>query len=606
MIKILTPGVIASLGDSLDEEALKQQLAPSGQSHLTSSLCEPSFALGSTTGICHRSEEGIYTAISGNYQWVQRELSDRALSQNAGAVLAYAYREYGFDLLNYLSGRFSLAVWDDRLKRGLVATDKLGRSPVYWQETANGLLVAPTAHQIHALSGNAVKLQSQALYNYLFFHMVPSPGTIYQGVNKLPAANALRVENGTVTRFKYWTPNFEESGYEGDSQAHERMLKLLETSVAQLDSGSDTGAFLSGGLDSSSVVGMLARSHDNPDTFSIGFDAEGYDEIAYARIANKQFNTNANEYYVTPEDVLEALPKVAAAYDEPFGNSSAIPAYFCARLAKEKGMSRLLAGDGGDELFAGNERYAKQRIFEFYQVLPESVRKYLLEPTIKRLPRRHVIGKMHSYIEQASVPLPARLHSYNFLARFAPSSMFTNSFMADVDVNYPYALEADIYAAPDDASRLNRMMYLDWQHTLADNDLRKVNRMCELAGIEVEYPMLDDELVAFSTQVPSRRKMPMNRLRGFYKDAVSGFLPDEIINKSKHGFGLPFGVWMANHAGLQEMANANLAAIRDRDILQHEFMDELLKLHQQSHAGYYGELVWILVMLELWLDQHGL
>jgi len=149
------------------------------------------------------------------------------------------------------------------------------------------------------------------------------------------------------------------------------------------------------------------------------------------------------------------------------------------------------------------------------------------------------------------------------------------------------------------------MLYLDWHHTLADNDLRKVNRMCDLAGIEVEYPMLDDRLVEFSTRVSSARKMPRNRLRDFYKRAVANFLPHQIIDKQKHGFGLPFGVWMAEHPGLQELAQDNLSRMRRRRYVRTEFIDEIIRRHREQHAGYYGEFIWVLMMLELWLTAQG-
>jgi asparagine synthase (glutamine-hydrolysing) len=149
------------------------------------------------------------------------------------------------------------------------------------------------------------------------------------------------------------------------------------------------------------------------------------------------------------------------------------------------------------------------------------------------------------------------------------------------------------------------MLYLDWHHTLADNDLRKVNRMCQLAGIDVEYPMLDDRLVEFSTRVSSRRKMPSNKLRDFYKRSVKDFLPRKIIDKPKHGFGLPFGIWMAEHRGLQQLAADNLSRMRRRRYVRAGFIDEILRLHRDQHADYYGEFIWVLLMLELWLTAHG-
>ena len=593
------PGIVAQLG--LPSGSPQARL-PADQSEVLH--CDNA-GIGVRQGVIHQ-EDGLCAAIVGNYYWRDRELSDRFVRRGAREALAFAYRQHGEGLLAKLGGRFSLLIWNAQERSALLATDRLGISPVYWAAREGQLLTGAAADQVLALGGLARELSAQSLYNYLFFHMVPSPDSIYQGVHKLPAAHALRFRDGRAETFCYWVPEFSENDEKNTSEAGAEMLQLLETSVAQLSEGATTGAFLSGGLDSSTVAGMLSnRQADGADTFSMGFDAEGYDEIAFARIANTRFGARGHEYYVTPEDVLDALPQVAAAYDEPFGNSSAIPAYFCARLAREHGMQRLLAGDGGDELFAGNERYAKQTVFELYHALPQGLRRRVVQPLASRLPQRSLLGKISSYVRQASVPLPARLHSYNFLTRIDEAELFEPEFLAQVDTEHPFRLEEAVHQRPQEASRLNRMLYLDWQFTLADNDLRKVNRMCQLAGIEVEYPMLDDMVVEFSTRVSSFRKMRFNKLRSFYKDAVSDFLPPQIINKSKHGFGLPFGVWMAEHAGLQALAREQLTNFEQRGIVRPQFVEQLWKMHGQSHAGYYGELVWVLVMLELWLSRHS-
>lgn len=553
------------------------------------------------------AEDGLLTAISGNHYWHDREIADVALRRNTHEALAFAYRRYGEELLEKLAGRFCVLLWDPQQRIGVAATDRFGMMPVYWLGDGNRIALAPTADQALRLLDKERQVSMQGIYHYLFFHMVPSPGTIFEGLHKLPAAHALRLSTSGATPFCYWQPDFNPPASARIRRSGNQMLQLLQSAVVQLDNGEDTGAFLSGGLDSSTVAGLLANHRPQPATFSMGFDAKGYDEIAFARIAAKRFGTRLHEYYVTPEDVLEALPKVAAAYDEPFGNSSAIPAYFCARLAVENGMQRLLAGDGGDELFAGNERYARQTVFEAYDaIVPKWLDRFLLRPLAGRLPEGGLVGKFASYVNQAHIPLPKRLHTYNFLTRFAPETLFTDEFLAQVDRDQPFALEAEIYHRPEKASRLERMLYLDWQHTLADNDLRKVNRMCQLAGIQVEYPMLDDLVVEFSARVSSWEKLRFNKLRDYYKRAVKGWLPDEIINKSKHGFGLPFGVWMTDHAGLQALARENLGKLRDRNIINPQFLDQLLELHGSSHAGYYGEMVWILVMLELWMDTHGI
>ncbi len=553
-------------------------------------------------------DSGICCAISGRVDWLDYELADLQIKQGTACALLQGYRRHGLDLLSRIGGRFALMVWDHGQRRGLIANDRFGQLPVFWaHDNAGDLLFGPTAIAVSRLRGTQVRLSEQGLFNYLHYHMVPGPGTVFEGISKLRAAHVLVGEQGRWHVERYWQPDFREAADGPFSDASEEMLGLLRTSVARLADGADTGAFLSGGLDSSTVSGLLAQHTARPKTYSIGFHAKGYDEIGFAQIASQHFDTEFCTYYVTPEDVLAELPRIAAAYDEPFGNSSALPAYFCARFAASDGRQRLLAGDGGDELFAGNERYAKQTVFERYAQLPAWSRQWLLEPVLFGLPPSmpSIFGKARRYIEQAKVPLPDRLQTYNFINQFGGQQIVTEEFWHSIDAQQPSMLDRELYGEPENASRLNRMLYLDWQHTLTDNDLRKVNRMCELAGIEVEYPMLDDRLVEFSTRVSSQRKMARNRLRDFYKRAVDGFLPRSIIDKPKHGFGLPFGVWMAEHAGLQELALDNLSRMKRRPYIRSEFIDEIIRRHRDQHAGYYGEFIWVLIMLELWLTAQG-
>jgi asparagine synthase (glutamine-hydrolysing) len=545
--------------------------------------------------------------ISGNVDWLDYELADVQLKRGPAHALCQAYRRNGAELLRDIGGRFVALVWDSARRRGLLAGDRFGQMPVYWVRAADGTLYfAPTAVAVLDQSGMPRQLSEQGIFNYLFFHMCPAPESVFSGVSKLPAAHVLEIDAKGCRPHRYWHPDFRETADGRLNDDAEEMLGLLSSSVARLAGDTDTGAFLSGGLDSSTVAGLLARHRPRPKTYSIGFDAPGYDEIAYAKLASERFGTGFTSYYVTPEDVVDALPRIAAAYDEPFGNSSALPAFFCARLAATDGRERLLAGDGGDELFAGNERYLKQEVFERYRHLPAWLRLHLLEPLLQALPQGPtLLQKARSYVKQANVPLPDRLQTYNFVNRLGAARLLGERLLDTVDVAAPAALQRAIYTEPDGATRLNRMLYLDWQHTLADNDLRKVSRMCQLAGIEVEYPMLDDRLVDLSTRISSRRKLGGNRLRDFYKRAVTGFLPQNIIDKPKQGFGLPFGTWMTEHAGLQQMAADNLERMQRRRYLGDGFVDQLRTLHAEKHAGYYGELIWILIMLELWLTAHG-
>ena len=214
-------------------------------------------------------------------------------------------------------------------------------------------------------------------------------------------------------------------------------------------------------------------------------------------------------------------------------------------------------------------------------------------------------AKAQSYIAQANTPLPDRLQSYNFLHRHAAAEIFPDEVLRAVDTALPLDLLRSIYQRPEPASSLNRMLYLDWQITLADNDLRKVSHMCALAGVDVVYPMLDDELVEFSCEVPSAWKIKGNDLRHFYKESLKGWLPRETIEKTKQGFGLPFGVWMRNYQPLRELAYDNLLKLKNRRLIKPAFIDKAIEMHQSEHAAYYGELVWILTVFELWMQGHS-
>jgi asparagine synthase (glutamine-hydrolysing) len=389
---------------------------------------------------------------------------------------------------------------------------------------------------------------------------------------------------------------------------------------------------LSGGIDSSTVCGILTCINQRPTrTYSIGFDAEAYNETEYARLAANHFGTRHSEYYVTDQDVVDAVPRVAQFCDEPFGNSSAVAVYYCARMAKEDGSALLLAGDGGDELFAGHVRYARQKIFEIYPSLPSLLRQSLIEPIIFRFPggeRITFVHKARSYIKHARTALPERREIYNFLQGAELTRIFKPDFLASIDSNHPLMLLQDVYNQTQGEPVLNRLLHLDWKFTLADDDLRKVNRMCELAGIDVRYPLLDDQLVEFSVQLPASLKLKRLQLRYFFKQAMKDFLPPEILRKSKHGFGLPFNLWLRSSVLLQELAYDSIHDLRKRNYFRPAFLDQLTGQHKSESDGSsggklwslmmqriiqqskpesgrdFGDIVWILMMLELWLQTH--
>jgi asparagine synthase (glutamine-hydrolysing) len=368
------------------------------------------------------------------------------------------------------------------------------------------------------------------------------------------------------------------------------------------------GAFLSGGLDSSTVAGVLSQLQATPArTFTIGFGYSEYDELPFARIANDRFGCEGHEYVIRGGDIAATFHKIAQAYDEPFGNSSALPTYHCAVMARNAGIDHLLAGDGGDELFAGNSRYADQQIFEWYQRVPSVLRHRLLEPALKHWPHHDpawLIRKARGYVEKAKIPLPDRMEAWNFIFGIGPETILQPEFLGTVSQTAPFERMREVWHSTPSQSTLHRMLFYDWHYTLADNDLRKVEVMSALAGVRVSYPMLHHGVVGLSLMIPPEMLMPGRSLRDFYKRAMRGFLPDAIIDKKKHGFGLPFGLWLKESAQLRDVIFDSLANLRGRGIVRPQFLNRLLELHGSEDARYYGVFVWVLAMLEQWFEEH--
>ena len=549
---------------------------------------------------------GVYSVVLfGRPRWVGSDQPETAVDLVCHRFLQ-AYRVSKAAALESLHGDFALAVINTKACEVTLAIDRFGIRNLVYQADERGLIFGSTCDVVLRHPNASNEVDPQAIYDYTYFHAVPGPKTIYRRQERLLPGHYMTWTNGRSTNHPYWAMTFsEQAGSVSDFKP--RFRKVLQDAVATAANGASCGAFLSGGTDSSTVAGMLGAVTNSPaKTYSIGFAVEGYDEMEYARLASRHFGTQQHEYYVTPEDVVSALPLIAGAYDQPFGNASAVAAYYCARLAKSVGVARLLAGDGGDEIFGGNSRYAKQYQLAYYQKLPSSVRN-IIEPLLQseRLPAGFpLLRKARSYIEQASRPMPARYDSYNLIDRLGPQNLFTPEFLSRVDIGAPMKLMHDTYKNYSHASLINQMLGIDLKFTLADNDLPKVTRMCELAGVEVAFPLLDESVVEFSGRLPARLKLRGTQLRYFFKEALRDFLPGEILRKQKHGFGLPVGAWLTTHPGLIALAGDCLSSLKGRGIIAPAFIDRLRGEHLRTHAAYYGTLVWVLMMLELWFQKH--
>jgi asparagine synthase (glutamine-hydrolysing) len=526
-------------------------------------------------------------------------------------ALARALAERGRRALTEIEGDFALAAWDGRRRRGLLAVDRIGAHRLMYARVATALVFATTLDSLAGHPAVPRRLSAQGLFDYLHYHVSPGPQTVFEGLNGLPPGHCIEFGAGAEPLpSPYWSMRFDEDKAPQLAALEAEFIAVLQSSVADAAAGSTCGAFLSGGTDSSTVSGMLGRIGCGPArTFSIGFDVRGYDEMEYARTAAQHFGCEHHEYYVTPNDVVDAVPRIAAAYDQPFGNASAIPTYYCARFAGEHGIERLLAGDGGDELFGGNERYAKQQLLGMYQHLPVALRRGLVEPLLANLPgarRLPLLRKLHSYVEQARPPMPRRYESTNLLNHLGVDNILEHDFLSAIATGHPQQLMDEAHAPFAGDSLINQMLGIDLRFILADGDLPKVVQMCDLAGVDVAFPLLDERVIAFSQRLPSSYKLKGTKLRWFFKHALRSFLPPAVISKQKHGFGLPVGTWLVEHRPLHDLAADSVGRLRQRGIVQPAFIDRLFSTLLREHPAYYGTMVWVLMMLSLWLDSRKL
>jgi asparagine synthase (glutamine-hydrolysing) len=533
--------------------------------------------------------------------------SDLALAQIAAtegqeAAWRAAFQRHDKQAPSKVAGDFAVALRADT--KTYLAIDRFAMRTLCYRQVGNRLLFAERADD---LADENTEIDPQAIFDYFYTHSIPSPRTIFKGVFRLPPGHCAVFEDGKLNVTPYWTPRFNERRAPSFDKLRNEFRHLLQQATKrQLDDGK-AGCFLSGGTDSSTVAGMIGTVRGVPAaTYSIGFEAQGYDEMTFARIVAKRFGAEHHEYYVTPADLVRSIPRVATCYDQPFGNSSALPAYYCAKMAKDDGLTRMLAGDGGDELFGGNSRYAKSRIFDVYQYLPGFIRSQIMEPVLgtalaSRLP---ILKKGSSYVEQARVPMPRRLEMYNLIIRLGLNKALASEFLAQVDAGSPLALQQVVWDQSVTDNNVNRELAYDWRFTLAESDLPKVVGTASLAGIEVGFPMLDDDLFEFSLHLPVGYKLKGLKLRWFFKEALRGFLPDEILSKKKQGFGLPFGVWVTQDEKLRALAADSVRALVGRGILRADFVDALFNTYLYEHPGYFGEMIWISMMLEQWLCGH--
>lgn len=519
-------------------------------------------------------------------------------------------------------GRFVYVLWDASASASastsapqLAACVDLLRTVALHFFQCDGLtIIASDLRLLLATGLIPATLCHRALYHYLNLTYVPAPHSPIKNVYKIPAAHCLEGRAGSATLRRYRDIEYPED-LGGDENARAAALReqIVDTVSSYRPASADAsrcGTFLSGGTDSSSIAGILSQvGEPKLASFSIGFDERGYDELDYVRIAAQRYGLDSHQRLVDEAAAVEAIPQIAAAFDEPFGNSSAIPTLYCARMAAECGVQTLVGGDGGDEIFGGNERYRKDAIYSVYHRAPRS-----LTWAARRLAaalsgvESHLANRIKNFVHRGGLPNPDRFYTDDAFASEHFDSLLTPEFAAHVERDGTLALQREIYAHAQigrSRSDLNRLLYLDLSLTIADGDVVKVVKASKMAGVNVVFPYLDRALIDFAGRLPAHDKVRGLRKRYLFKRAMAGILPAEILRKKKQGFGLPAGVWLRSDGRLHELVNDVLfsSRARSRGFFQPGFVSSMLDRHRRGSWDYSAE-IYLLLMVELWMRSH--
>lgn len=508
-------------------------------------------------------------------------------------TIVHAYEEYGDRCVEHLRGMFVFALWDRRRQRLLAARDRFGKKPFNYAWDGQRLVFGSEIKSLLA-AGVPRALDPIALDEYLTYGYVPAPHTMFAAVKKLPAGHILVVENGQLRTERYWELRFEPTCQDDEETALARTRALLEDAVrVRLMSEVPLGAFLSGGVDSSLVVGLMSRMMDRPvKTFSIGFAEEDYSELPYARQMAQHFGTEHTDLIVRPE-LLSVLPELVWAYDEPFADESAVPTYYVSKLAREH-VTVALSGDGGDEIFGGYERYARMRAVE-QTAMP--LRLALSSGSL--LLREGMRGK--NRFSGMRLPLPER-YTRGEMA-FSPklrASLYSSDFAASLGGYDSSRRMLDAFAAAGDVPEITRMQYVDVQQYLSEDILVKVDKASMLTSLETRAPLLDQDLAQYVASLPESIRTPNGTLKSLLKRVASDLLPPEILNRKKQGFNVPLRTWFGNE--LAPFAREVLLSPQalGRGVFAPQALQSLVEMELRSPFRMNRRVLWGLLCLEMW------
>lgn len=558
--------------------------------------------------------ENIHIVFNGeiyNYQYLQKDLLERGhrLSTNSDTeTIVHLYEELGTDCFSRLRGMFAVALWDEERKNLILGLDRFGIKPLFYSETPDGILFASELKCILSTGLISLELDYEALAHYFTLGYIPAPYTAFRAVRKLTPGVWMRWSpTGKMDIQQYWDLPLSTRTYPSNGDLHRDLRDALSDAVcAHLVSDVPVGAFLSGGMDSSTVVALMAEATAAPiKTFSIGFSDIEHNELHLARQVAARYNTEHHELIVEP-DAVDILPKLVSHFGEPFADSSALPTYYVSKMARDH-VKVALSGDGGDELFLGYTLFRGLEVARYGQMLPSTLRRAIasfthavpayfpgkLNERLLRF-RKHVADSFLS-------PDDAYRSKVTMIGLDRVGSVLSDDFRSSLFASNPYhAINVHLDAYRNRTSHpLTPYIYNRIKVSLANDMLVKVDRMSMANSLEVRVPLLDHVLAEFIARIPVKQRFPRWRLKGLMRDVMADSLPADIIRQPKHGFTVPLASWF--RGDLTEFAKGVLL---DRDANSTAFwnkaeIEQLFSQHQERRDNV-GSVLWSLLMFELW------
>lgn len=568
------------------------------------------------------NEDGkIWIVFNGeiyNFQELRVELERKGhlfKSRSDTEVILHGYEEWGVDCLHRFRGMFAFALWDSRQRQLFMARDRLGKKPLVYFHQKSHFAFASEIKALLQVPEIERKVNATAIHHYLTYQYVPSPDTIFEGIKKLPPAHYLLYDHeGNIRIERYWKLHYNSSHHRVDLQELRDQIrtKLEESVKLRLISDVPLGAFLSGGVDSSLIVGIMAKLSAKPvKTFSIGFKEKDYDELMYAKMVSERFGTDHHEFIVKP-DAIEILPKLVWHYNEPFADSSAIPTYYVAKMTKDY-VKVVLTGDAGDENFAGYNRYLRGKWVALFSKIPERMRQTLLPRFLRTIAQLHwkemKFNHLANYIESISSN-QARNYAEQVKIFNAgeKGDLYSPEFvqaMSGTD-SVEYLLRK--YEEAETNNLIEQLLYLDINTYLPEDLLVKMDIATMANSLEARVPFLDHQFMEFVAGIPSQLKLKGSKTKFILKTAFKDLLPDPIFKRKKMGFGVPVSRWFRNE--LKDYIYEILLDSRtlNRGYFKREGIERLLNDHIGLRYDHSGK-IWALLFLEIWfrvfMDQEG-